>query len=47
MKLIVIALLIVCGALAWWYARPAKEPLSDERGCRWDPVHSIMRCGYS
>lgn len=40
------AALILLSILVWYFAfaRVYREGLSDERGCRWDPVYNQMRC---
>lgn len=38
----------VLGVLGLWTRVTTShvEPLSDERACRWDAVHTVMRCDF-
>ena len=42
-------LLVGLGVLGLWMRGATAhvvEPLSDERACRWDAVHNVMRCDF-
>jgi hypothetical protein len=41
--------LVIAACGLWMLLRDTSrtvEPLSDERACRWDPVHNVMRCDF-
>lgn len=39
-------ILLALASVVWlgWTHKAGKEHLSDERGCRWDPIYNTMRC---